>query len=288
MQINTRTLLMLMLVCSLFVVTTTESQAQQTRVYTPPTYSAPSPQAQTRAVPVNTVDNPQDPESEIIVYNDSMQIMLKTPPALTVIPITTTIDGSEKPGMQIPVYSGDMIEVSKNWKKYLKTILKKRTSFQSSPSGDYYFTNDADIPRLSANTIDIYAELLPSEDSKDIYLNCFFDLGGAFLSPEEHPEKYLEAVAILKDFAVVESIKSTEAQLLLEEEELLLLKEERQAIKSEKDAIQFQIDDLKAQLEKMQGEMDAVNEKLDEKNQRTKEKIGTVEQLKLNLRSFDY
>ncbi len=228
----------------------------------------------------------QLPENEIIVYSDSMHIMLKNPPLIQVTETVTTINDSEKPGLQIPIYSGDLLIIGKNWKKYLKSILRKRTKFLSSPSGDYYFTDDAYIPRLSANTIDLYAEMEPFEDGEGLFLNVFFDLGGAFLSEYSHPEMFIEAATMLEDFAVSESVKASETRLLLEEERLFLLKAERDELRRKEAEIQFQIDKLNDELEKAKGSFDANREDIDQKNQETKEQISTVEQVKLNLRSF--
>ncbi len=228
----------------------------------------------------------QLPNNEIIVYSDSMHIMLKNPPMIQVTETVTTINDSEKPGLQIPIYSGDLLIIGKNWKKYLRSELRRRTQYLSGPSGDYYFTDDAYVPRLSANTIDLYAEMVPFEDGEGLFLNVFFDLGGAFLSQTSHPDMYIEAATMLEDFAVSESVKASETRLLLEEERLFLLKAERDELRQKESQIQAEINELNEQLEKAKGSFAANREDIDQKNQETKEQISKVEQIKLNLRSF--
>lgn len=102
--------------------------------------------------------------------------------------------------------------VEKEWEDYVKGYKAKLRKIKKS---DEIFADDARIESISSNTVDVYG--LVSERGEDTELTVWFDLGGAYLNSKDHPEKYLKAQGMLKDFCGIVS-KTYIANMLNEEE----------------------------------------------------------------------
>ena len=107
--------------------------------------------------------------------------------------------------------------VEKLWKKYIKPIGGKTRRSKSE-----WFTDDAKLAGVGgSNTLDMY--MSPEEIGADINMNVWFDLGGAYLNSEEHPNRYIEAEKYLMRFALFVAKEKTLLDLESQEKDMTRL-----------------------------------------------------------------
>lgn len=103
----------------------------------------------------------------------------------------------DKPGFRMFIPQTDEKAVADKWASYNK-------NFKAKPKFDKaqfeYFSDDALIPQVSQNTIDIYVKMLPKDGG--ILFSAAFDLGGIYISSKNTPDKFLTAENILSKFYV--------------------------------------------------------------------------------------
>lgn len=146
--------------------------------------------------------------------------------------------------------------VEKEWESFIKGYKAKLRKIKKSSE---IFADDAKIEDISSNTVDVYA--LVSERGEDTELSVWFDLGGAYLNSETHPDQYVKAQGMLNDFLGRVS-KTYIANLLNEEQKKLKdlegnLKDiEKSSENSVKDIAKFEekIAEAKANIEKCKGD----------------------------------
>lgn len=85
--------------------------------------------------------------------------------------------------------------VEKEWESFIKGYKAKLRKIKKSSE---IFADNAKIEDISSNTVDVYA--LVSERGDDTELSVWFDMGGAYLNSESHPDQYNKAQGMLNDF----------------------------------------------------------------------------------------
>ena len=123
------------------------------------------------------------------------------------------------------IYEADRKYVEKAWKK-----LMKRYSGKVSSKAEIVST-DVIIKRMTDKRVDVYA-LIKEGSDETVIIEVAIDLGGAFLSKTQHPEKFKTAEAILRDFAVEVSKEAVREQI--EDQEKILGKFQNEQDKLEK------------------------------------------------------
>lgn len=108
-------------------------------------------------------------------------------------------------------------EVEKVLMNYLKDFKGKKNPKMDRKT-DEILTDDAEIPGLSTNTIDVYASLEGKGDNSTV--TFWFDLGGAFLSEDNHPEKMEALSEWLYAFGLKTRVRTIELELEEEEKRL--------------------------------------------------------------------
>jgi hypothetical protein len=116
------------------------------------------------------------------------------------------LGGDINPVMTVLIYEADESDVEKAWKSLMKDYDAKISSVKS-----VFFADNAMIPEISANTVDIYE--IAKKQPDGIKLIVAFDLGGAYISSSTHPAAYKTAENIIKKFAVNLSIKAVQEKL---------------------------------------------------------------------------
>ena len=108
--------------------------------------------------------------------------------------------------LTVRIYEASTKDVEKAWAKLVKSYKAKVSSKNE------IFADNAAVKTISENTVDIYAVV---KDKKEVYVEMVvaFDLGGAFLSSSNHPNKFKEAKKIVYDFAVETSKEAIRGQL---------------------------------------------------------------------------
>jgi len=141
--------------------------------------------------------------------------------------------------------------VAKEWGDFIKEYKGKLRKIKKSSE---IFADDAKIEAMSSNTVDVYA--LVSQRGDNTELTAWFDLGGAYLNSETHPDKWGVAQAMMNDFSARVS-KTYVANMLQEEEKKLkglegdvksLEKDKEQALK-EIEKCEKKIEEAKAAIE---------------------------------------
>lgn len=101
--------------------------------------------------------------------------------------------------------------LSKWGKKYkAKVVVDKK-----SPE---IFIDNAQIPTVSANSVDIYAVVIPADNGSKVIF--YTDLGGAFISSAAYGSQYAAMEAAIKKFAKDQAIVVTDDLLKTEEKTL--------------------------------------------------------------------
>jgi len=156
--------------------------------------------------------------------------------------------------------------VEKEWESFIKGYKAKLRKIKKSSE---IFADDAKLEGISSNTVDVYA--LVSERGDDTELSVWFDMGGAYLNSESHPDQYVKAKGMLNDFLGRVS-KTYIANLLNEEQKKLKGMEgdlkaiEKSTENSKKDIEKFKekIAEAEANIEKCKvdkkGALDAIEQ----------------------------
>lgn len=118
----------------------------------------------------------------------------------------------EKNALTVTLPDTEEKVVTKEWESYIKGYKAKLRNIKKSSE---IFADDAKLPTISNNTVDVYA--LINQRGDDTKLTVWYDLGGVFLNSETHPDRYTAAQNMLKNFSGVVS-KTYVANLLQEEE----------------------------------------------------------------------
>ena len=115
--------------------------------------------------------------------------------AISVEERTVAIDGVSRNSLTVTIPGGNTDDIIKAWKKQLKD-LKGKVSDKTIIFGD-----DCRSKEMGDNTFDIYS-LVEEATENGVRLVVAFDLGGAYLSTADHPERYPAGEKIVYDFAV--------------------------------------------------------------------------------------
>ncbi len=107
-------------------------------------------------------------------------------------------------------------KVEKAWQKFVKKNCDAKSKYDKKQK--IHFTDNAKIKDLSENTVDIYTSF--REAGSDIELVAWYDLGGAFLSSESHPQKVVYAELLMEKFAKQMEKEKIEGEIKGEEKKL--------------------------------------------------------------------
>lgn len=187
----------------------------------------------------------------------------------------------EKTGFEVAIVDADPKDVESSWIKYLKKYKAKVTSSKKSVE---IFGDDANIPQISANTIDVYAIARKAEYGTK--LSVFFDLGGAFISSQDHEVAFGSAEGFLRDFALSEAIRVVEDELKEQEKVFKELGKDLDGLIKDKDGYIKEIEKAKALI--AQREQDIINNEAAQETKRQQisiqeEIVNTVKQKRSQL-----
>ncbi len=188
----------------------------------------------------------------------------------------------EKTGLEVTLVDVEVKGAQKSWKKFTKKHFKAKTKLtKKSPE---LFTDNAKIPDISENTVDIYA--IPTKTQYGARFAVFIDLGGDFVSSQYHPTSYGAAERMLKEFSVNQSIKIVDSELKIQKNSLGDLKKELKNLIKDKDGYIKEIEKAKsliAQREKDIVNNDAAQETKQQQIAIQEEILKTIQQKKAEL-----
>ncbi|MCB0507108.1 MAG: hypothetical protein KDD21_02295 [Bacteroidetes bacterium] len=134
--------------------------------------------------------------------------------------------------------------------KWGKKMKAKVTRDKKSPE---IFIDNASMPTVSANTVDMYAVVSPIENGSKV--TVYTDLGGAFVSSAAYASQYNALDVIMKKFAKDQAIILVEAQQKAEEKILKNLEGDLKGLKKDKDGYLKDIEEAKALIQKREQEI---------------------------------
>jgi Skp family chaperone for outer membrane proteins len=162
-------------------------------------------------------------------------------------PMSSGVENS----LNIVIPDANKKEVEKRWKKFIKPYKGKT---KKSRKTNEIFTDDATIPELSANSVDLYAKI--TEAGNEVMFSVWFDLGGGFLSSYTHPDQYSAAEKVMILFALDVSAKVITDQLKDEEKALKKREKELTKLKKENAKLHQDIKDYKQKILDAEGRVE--------------------------------
>lgn len=97
-------------------------------------------------------------------------------------------------------------DVERDLVKFMKNYNVKGDSRKSE-----YFYDNAQIKDFGNNFVDVYSVV--EQKAGGVELKVFFDLGGAYLSSADQPDKYIAAEKLVKKFAKEEAVAAVGIQI---------------------------------------------------------------------------
>jgi hypothetical protein len=157
---------------------------------------------------------------------------------------TVSVNGSH-PGFEITIPYGDKKMIEKELKSELKSW---KGNYKS---GELIFVDDCKLKEMGKNTFDVYAKVRDITEGGAV-VSVAIDLGGNYLSSNEHGSQYKIIEARLYKFGV-KAAKNVVAEDVKAEEKLLKEKEgELSDLKKEKEKKEKEITDYEAKIKKNQ------------------------------------
>jgi len=170
--------------------------------------------------------------------------------------------------------------IKKLWQDYIDDFYDVKT--KKVRKAKEYLSDNAEIASIGGNTpIDIYAYF--EGDQEDVELTVWFDLGGAYLSSTDHPDRYKEAEKMLMRFALEVAKEST--KLELEDQEDMLKDLEKDLAKLKKDNDRYHRTIENAQKKIAEAEADIEQNEKDQLDAQAKiaEQLKAVEAVRKKL-----
>lgn len=170
--------------------------------------------------------------------------------------------------------------IKKLWQDYIDDFYDVKT--KKVRKAKEYLSDNAEIASIGGNTpIDIYAYF--EGDQEDVELTVWFDLGGAYLSSTDHPDRYKEAEKMLMRFALEVAKEST--KLELEDQEDMLKDLEKYLAKLKKDNDRYHRTIENAQKKIAEAEADIEQNEKDQLDAQAKiaEQLKAVEAVRKKL-----
>lgn len=137
----------------------------------------------------------------------------------------------EQNGIEITLNGSSVSDAKDGLKKLAKKYDAKLISEKKNPE---LMIDNASIPTVSANTLDIYAIVTPLGNGGS-KVTFFTDLGGAFITSAAYGTQYAGIEAVIRDFAQNQALLAVGTQLKSEEKSLKDLNKELKSLQKEKE-----------------------------------------------------
>lgn len=139
-------------------------------------------------------------------------------------------------------------DVEAQWQK----LLKKNKAKVKKNKAKELFADDAKMPDISSNTVDVYATVSENAADNSSVISVWFDLGGAFLNPADHPTQTQVVKNMLNDLSLRVGAVNTQNALDGEEGTLKDLNKDLTKLGKEKENGLKKIEDAKALIAEME------------------------------------
>ncbi|MFN8261170.1 MAG: hypothetical protein U0X41_09580 [Chitinophagales bacterium] len=153
----------------------------------------------------------------------------------------------EQNGIEVILNGTTAKEAKEGLKKLSKKLDAKLISEKKSPE---MLLDNARIPTVSANTVDIYAIVTPLDKGSKV--TFFTDLGGAFISSYAYGTQHAGMEAVIREFAQNQAVAAVSNQQKAEEKSLKSLKKELKSLQKSKEKTLKEIEKSKSKIAKME------------------------------------
>jgi len=193
---------------------------------------------------------------------------------ITVQETTAKFHKDNRNALSVMVHYSD----AKTVEKELKSLLKSYKGKVKTKKG-VIFGDDLIISTISENTIDVYATAKEFKNG-EVEVNVSFDLGGAYLTSNTHPEQYARASDIVKNFAFGLTEQAFAEIVKNEEKELDKANKEYKKVVQNKEDLEKDNKDYKKQIEKNEKEIGNLTKEMESHSVKLKEKQDAFDKLK--------
>jgi hypothetical protein len=155
------------------------------------------------------------------------------------------------------IYNGDLKDVRKDWEKELR-------GWKCKPKGkDELVAEECSHKSMGDRAFFVYSKVeeVPNEG---VRITAAFDLGGAYMSSKDHPDRFLAAKKLVYDFAVSETkevvkgeIKAAEKLLSDRRSELSALEKSQQQQEAAIRDSEKKIEEAKAAIARLKSDQEA-------------------------------
>ena len=148
-------------------------------------------------------------------------------------------------------------EIEKSWGKYVKDHGAKP---KWDKKKNEYFADNAKISSVSDNTIDVYSQLIESDNRVELIV--WMDLGGSFLSNQDHAEQSVHGEAFVLGFATNMERKRVDTFRKKQEDTLGDMQDDLKDMEKDKSKLEKSIEEYQKKIEeaKMKIEENVVNQ----------------------------
>jgi len=132
-------------------------------------------------------------------------------------------------------------DVAKSWKDQMKDTGGKVSGKKEM------FVDDASLPSISSNTIDIYSVI--EEKGGNVIFTVGFNLGGAYLNSKEHASGYKVAEKMIYDFAVSQAKYAIEEKIKDQKDVIAKSTKDVENLTKDNEKLAKDIEDYKKRIE---------------------------------------
>jgi hypothetical protein len=189
-----------------------------------------------------------------------------------------------KEAFSVNVSNLDTKETEKVLMDYLKDIKGKKGPKKDRKTKEI-LVDDADFKAISNNTVDVYAVMDGKGDNATV--TFWFDLGGAFLSQEAHPEK-MEAISDwLYNFSKNTKLRTVELELEAEEDRLKELNKDYDKLQKEQSKLEDSIQKAKEEIARAEEDLKSNAVEQDNSKRTISEQERVIEKVKDKLKKVN-
>ena len=169
----------------------------------------------------------------------------------------------------------------KEWTKLMKQYDSKTSKVKKH---EEHKSDMAKIPSLSEREVVVYAQF--DETPEGVYLTAFFDLGGAYLNSNMHPDKVKPLQKMLMDFATSVTVEAIDMELKEAEKELKQLEGEQKRLESDQDSYESDIQDCEQRIEERKSDLEENAGEQEKKKQAIAEQQEALNKVKDKMKKY--
>lgn len=189
------------------------------------------------------------------------------------------IAGGKNNSLVVWIPESNSKAVASEWAALMK---KNKASVKNKKE---IFADDAILPQISSNTVDVYA--ITEQKKNDVKLIVAFDLGGTFLSSRSHESQYIVAEKMVYDFAVEVARQNVQSSIAAEKKKMTGIEKQMKKLERDNSKRQKSIDKMKKQIENNEKVIGDNKKTIDSFNKEIKDHKSRIESLEKKFKAVD-